>query len=87
MALALEGVRILVWPWASHIFQMDVLAVILEARAHPAAVCPTFLATDAALSALQIYWSGEIAQPQAAVLVLSVASLPGIIATQRCQLS
>ena len=58
-ALAFVGVRIVAWPWASYVFWLDVLEV-LAARAHPAAVCATFLATNASLSLLQLYWLVEI---------------------------
>lgn len=60
-ALSFVVVRIVIWPWASFVFWLDVLAV-LAARAHPAAVCFTFLATNLALSLLQLYWLVEIVQ-------------------------
>jgi hypothetical protein len=60
-AAVFVGVRIVLWPWASYVFWADVFAV-LEARAHPASVCVTFLATNAALSLLQLVWLREIVQ-------------------------
>lgn len=58
-AIAFVVTRIVVWPWMSYVFWLDVLAV-LEAQAHSSAVCYVFLVTNAGLSVLQVFWMAEI---------------------------
>ncbi|KAJ1620678.1 TLC domain-containing protein [Pavlovales sp. CCMP2436] len=65
-ALLFVGIRIVIWPWLSYVFWLDVFAV-LEAQVHPPIACYSFLVANAGLSLLQVMWLGEIITTAVAV--------------------